>query len=89
MRGLSRGGDRRASGRPRRRDPSSDPAPRGHLLPQGEKGRVVESVMANAKKGHLVAATEWWKRLRWTKRASWKRQRQADKREGQAQPEDA
>ena len=43
--------------------------------------------MATAKKGQLVAATEWWKHLRWTKRAFWKRQRQADKREAAAQRE--
>jgi hypothetical protein len=36
--------------------------------------------MATAKKGRLVAATEWWKHLRWTKRAFWKRPRQAGKR---------
>ena len=47
------------------------------------------AAMATAKKGQLVAATEWWKHLRWTKRAFWKRQRQADKREGQAQRDDA
>ena len=45
--------------------------------------------MATAKKGQLVAVPEWWKHLRWTKRAFWKRQRQAEKREGQAQREDA
>jgi hypothetical protein len=45
--------------------------------------------MATAKKGQLAASPEWWKHLRWTKRAFWKRQRQADKREGQAQREDA
>ena len=44
--------------------------------------------MATAKKGQLVAATEWWKHLRWTKRAFWKRQRQADKREAAVQRDD-
>ncbi|WP_298745830.1 hypothetical protein [uncultured Brevundimonas sp.] len=45
--------------------------------------------MATAKKGQLVAATEWWKHLRRTKRAFWKRQRQADKREAADQRRDA
>ncbi|CAN0427648.1 unnamed protein product [Phaeothamnion confervicola] len=44
--------------------------------------------MANVKKGQLVAAGEWWKHLRWTKRAFWKRQRQADRREATAQKTD-
>ena len=44
--------------------------------------------MANVKKGQLVAAGEWWKHLRWTKRAFWKRQRQADRREADAQKTD-
>lgn len=47
------------------------------------------SSMANVKKGQLVAAREWWKHLRWTKRAFWKRQRQADRREADAQRKDA
>lgn len=47
------------------------------------------AAMATAKKGQLVAATEWWKHLRWTKRAFWKRQRQADKREAAAQQQGA
>ena len=57
-----------------------------HLLPQGEKGRLCyNAAMATAKKGQLVAATEWWKHLRWTKRAFWKRQRQAEKVEATLQ----
>ena len=47
------------------------------------------AAMATAKKGQLVAATEWWKHLRWTKRAFWKCQRQADKREAAAQQQGA
>jgi hypothetical protein len=33
--------------------------------------------MASVKKGHLTAAGEWWKHLRWTKRVFWKGERQA------------
>lgn len=44
--------------------------------------------MANVKKGQLVLAGEWWKHLRWTKRAFWKRQRKADQREAAAQRAD-
>jgi len=40
---------------------------------------------ATVKKGISVALPEWWKRLRWTRRAFWKCQRQADKREGHEQ----
>jgi hypothetical protein len=36
--------------------------------------------MATVKKGVLVPAGEWWKHLRWTKRAFWGRQRQAERR---------
>lgn len=43
--------------------------------------------MANVKKGQLVAAGEWWKHLRWTKRVFWKKHRQAERRE--ATPERA
>lgn len=43
--------------------------------------------MANVKKGLFVRAPEWWKHLRWTKRAFSKRQRQADKREAVDQRE--
>jgi len=57
---------------------------------KGRRARLCQTeAMATAKKGQLVAAPEWWKHLRWTKRAFWKRQRQAEKREGQAQREDA
>ena len=31
--------------------------------------------MATVKKGHLTAAQEWWKHLKWTKRSFWKRER--------------
>ena len=37
--------------------------------------------MANVKKGHLSAARQWWKHLRWTKREFWKAERQAKQRE--------
>ena len=33
--------------------------------------------MATMKKGITVRATEWWRHLRWAKRAFWKRQRKA------------
>lgn len=33
--------------------------------------------MATVKKGILTAAGEWWKHLRSTKRAFWKRERRA------------
>jgi hypothetical protein len=36
--------------------------------------------MATVKKGQLARATEWWRHLRWTKRAFWKRERQAGRR---------
>jgi hypothetical protein len=36
--------------------------------------------MASVKNGHLVAAPEWWKHLRWVKRVFWKRERKAAKR---------
>jgi len=35
--------------------------------------------MATVKKGTLTRATEWWKHLRWAKRAFWKRERKAEK----------
>jgi hypothetical protein len=35
------------------------------------------SMMATVKKGHLTAAREWWKHLKWTKRSFWKRERTA------------
>lgn len=35
--------------------------------------------MANVKKGQTVAPPEWWKHLRWRKRAFWQAQRKADK----------
>jgi hypothetical protein len=34
--------------------------------------------MANVKKGQLTKPGEWWKHLRWTKRAFWKRNRRAE-----------
>lgn len=38
--------------------------------------------MATMKKGILVSATEWWRHLRpYGKRAFWKRQREAERRE--------
>ena len=37
--------------------------------------------MANVKKGQLSPAPQWWKHLRWTKRAFWKAERQAVKEE--------
>ncbi len=40
--------------------------------------------MATVKKGTLTHAGEWWKHLRWTKRVFWKKERQAAKREAQA-----
>ena len=40
--------------------------------------------MANVKKGQLTASGEWWKHLRWCKRAFWKGERQASKRDGRA-----
>ena len=36
--------------------------------------------MATVKKGLLTAAGEWWKHLRWAKRAVWKRERRAVRR---------
>jgi len=36
--------------------------------------------MATVKKGILVRAGEWWKHLRGTKRAFWKKHRKAEKR---------
>ena len=41
--------------------------------------------MATVKKGTLTSPPEWWKHLRWTKRAFWKRERKAAKREGERQ----
>jgi hypothetical protein len=41
--------------------------------------------MATVKKGSLTSASEWWKHLRWTKRAFWKGERQAGKREAKEQ----
>jgi len=35
--------------------------------------------MATVKKGMLTSAGEWWRHLRWTKRAFWKGERQAAK----------
>lgn len=35
--------------------------------------------MANVKKGNLTAPGEWWKHLRWLKRAFWKAERKAAK----------
>ena len=37
--------------------------------------------MATVKSGHLTAAGEWWRHLRWTKRAFWKGERRAGKRD--------
>jgi hypothetical protein len=37
--------------------------------------------MANVRKGQLTPSPEWWKHLRWMKRAFWKRERQAEKME--------
>jgi hypothetical protein len=37
--------------------------------------------MATVKKGTLTAPREWWKHLRWLKRAFWKRERRASRRE--------
>ena len=37
--------------------------------------------MANVKKGVLVRAHEWWRHLRQWKRAFWKRQRKAERRD--------
>ncbi len=37
--------------------------------------------MANRKKGQTVAAKQWWRHLRKWKRAFWKEQRRADKRD--------
>lgn len=42
---------------------------------------MYRSDMANVKKGQLVAAGEWWKHLRWTKRVFWKKHRRAERRE--------
>ena len=39
------------------------------------------TAMATVKKGLLTPAGEWWKHLRWTKRAFWKGERQAASRE--------
>jgi hypothetical protein len=36
--------------------------------------------MATVKKGVLIPAGEWWKHLRWTKPAFWRRHRQAERR---------
>jgi len=41
--------------------------------------------MANVKKGNLTSARQWWKHLRWTKRAFWKAERQAAKAEARQQ----
>ena len=39
-------------------------------------------VMAHVRKGHLVAAPEWWRRLRpRNKRVFWKRHRRAERKE--------
>jgi len=35
--------------------------------------------MASVRKGLLTASREWWKHLRWTKRAFWKAERKAAK----------
>ncbi len=45
--------------------------------------------MATVKKGHLAAAGEWWKHLRWTKRAFWKKERQAGKVAAKDETKDA
>ncbi len=37
--------------------------------------------MANVKQGQTVPSPEWWKHLRWRKRAFLKAQRKADKRD--------
>jgi len=37
--------------------------------------------MAGVKKGNLTAPGEWWRHLRWTKRAFWKGERKAGKRD--------
>jgi len=44
--------------------------------------------MATVKKGYLTNAREWWRHLRRTKRAFWKGERQAGKREAEAQVRD-
>jgi hypothetical protein len=41
--------------------------------------------MATVKKGVLTPAGEWWKHLKWMKRAFWKGERQAAKVEAKAQ----
>jgi len=47
------------------------------MAPGGPGVYVVD--MASVKKGILTPAGEWWKHLRWTKRAFWKGERQAGK----------
>jgi hypothetical protein len=44
--------------------------------------------MATVKKGLLTSAGEWWKHLRWTKRAFWKGERRAASREVKKQAAD-
>ena len=56
------------------------------FLHAAHKGVVL---MANVKKGQLAAAPEWWRHLRWTKRAFWKRERVADRNEIGTQRKDA
>jgi hypothetical protein len=41
--------------------------------------------MATVKKGHLAKSPEWWKHLRWAKRAFWKRERRASAEEARWQ----
>lgn len=58
------------------------------LGPPNVEADVLETRMATAKKGQLVRAPEWWKHLRWTKRAFWKSQRKAEKRDVLVQTQD-
>lgn len=37
--------------------------------------------MASVKKGNLTPAPEWWRHLRFLKRAFWKKERQAQKKD--------
>lgn len=65
---------------------SRESRPAGEWLPRAPYDSIY--AVANVKKDQLVRAGEWWKHLRWTKRAFWKRQRQADRREAHAQNAD-
>lgn len=44
--------------------------------------------MATIKAGILTNAGEWWKHLRWAKRAFWKGERQAAKADARSQTRD-